>query len=149
MLCTACGLDKQPDDFYYKNKEKGKRDTQCKVCVNAYRKEHYKKNSAVYKARSRRQDTQYKTRNVTNIISYLETHHCVDCGEADPLVLEFDHRDRKAKQHTIARMIGIHSWEKIIKEIEKCEVRCANCHKRKTVKQLGHLRYLLLHGEES
>lgn len=147
MICTKCLLEKNENEFYFKNKAVGRRDTQCKSCVNAYRKEHYRKNSDVYKARSRRQDLQYKKRNVTNILEYLKTHPCVGCGESDPLVLEFDHRDMETKTHNISKMIAIFSWDKIEKEILKCDVRCANCHKRKTVKQLGHLRYLLTNRE--
>ncbi|MBD2564531.1 HNH endonuclease [Nostoc linckia FACHB-391] len=61
---------------------------------------------------------------------------CVDCGEADPIVLEFDHIQQK--KYGISRMVyagmGVDS---ISKEIEKCEVRCANCHRRATAKRSG------------
>jgi hypothetical protein len=50
--------------------------------------------------------------------------------------LEFDHV-RGTKRGNIARMLGNHSWAVIAAEIDNCEVRCANCHRRKTVRQRG------------
>ena len=56
---------------------------------------------------------------------------CVDCGEKNHIVLDFDHiRDKK---YNVSRMIhdGF-SWKAILREIEKCEVVCANCHRIRT-----------------
>jgi hypothetical protein len=60
----------------------------------------------------------------------------VDCGETDPVVLEFDHV-RGEKKGEIAMMVRVDGWDKIVEEMAKCELRCANCHRRKTAKQLG------------
>jgi hypothetical protein len=65
------------------------------------------------------------------IWAYLIAHPCVDCGEADPVVLDFDHV-RGEKSENLVRLIAAHGRKKILDEIEKCEVRCANCHRRKT-----------------
>lgn len=62
---------------------------------------------------------------------YLATHPCVDCGESDPVVLEFDHQHSKSFNLGDAPRTG-HSVAKCKAEAEKCEVRCANCHRRKT-----------------
>jgi hypothetical protein len=58
---------------------------------------------------------------------------CVDCGERDPIVLDFDHV-RGEKRENIARM---YNWntESVRVELAKCEVRCANCHRRMTAKR--------------
>lgn len=70
---------------------------------------------------------------------YLKEHPCVDCPEKDPIVLEFDHVGEKFK--AISEMLSNnYSIKRIAKEIEQCEVRCANCHRRKTVEQLGHYK---------
>ena len=74
-----------------------------------------------------------------NIYDYLSTHPCVDCGETNPIVLEFDHLGDKTD--TIAHMVGMGvSLERIKKEVAKCEVRCANCHRIKTVNERGWFR---------
>ena len=61
---------------------------------------------------------------------------CVDCGEKNPIVLDFDHL--KNKKYNISRMIHDgHSWASIKKEIKKCEVVCANCHRIRTHNRLA------------
>ena len=66
---------------------------------------------------------------------YLSTHPCMDCGECDPVVLEFDHV-KGIKVASISSLVAMgYSIPTIQKEIEKCEVRCANCHRKKTAEQ--------------
>lgn len=74
-------------------------------------------------------------RNAIWILDFLSSHPCVDCGESDPIVLEFDHLDPATKAFNIskARREG-YSLQRIQGEIKKCEVRCANCHRRRTVR---------------
>ena len=64
-----------------------------------------------------------------------EASGCMDCGEINPIVLDFDHL--KDKKYNISRMIhdGF-SWAAIKKEIAKCEVVCANCHRIRTHNRL-------------
>lgn len=55
---------------------------------------------------------------------------CVDCGyNAHPAALDFDHRDPSLKRYAIAKKYGQVSNETLLVEIEKCDVRCANCHR--------------------
>lgn len=70
------------------------------------------------------------------IEAYLSEHPCVDCGEPDPVVLDFDHV-RGKKVACVSTMVRDScSWNTIAAEIQKCEVRCANCHRRKTHRDL-------------
>ena len=64
-----------------------------------------------------------------------EDSGCLDCGENNHIVLDFDHL--KDKKYNISRMIhdGF-SWAAIKKEISKCEVVCANCHRIRTHNRL-------------
>ena len=68
---------------------------------------------------------------------YLKSHPCVDCGEDNWIVLDFDHV-RGKKKNNVKTMCGArcYSWKTILKEIKKCEVRCANCHRIITHKRL-------------
>lgn len=67
---------------------------------------------------------------------YLGEHPCVDCGEFDPVVLQFDHvRDKRKNVSAMIR--GGFTWSTVLAEIEKCEVRCGNCHRRKTAREQG------------
>ena len=60
------------------------------------------------------------------IIVYLAEHPCVDCGNTDLRVLEFDHEEKKS--FNIGRG-NSQTLKRVKEEIEKCKVRCANCHK--------------------
>ena len=76
------------------------------------------------------------------IVGYLQEHPCVDCGEADPVVLQFDHV-RGEKTTEVSRLLGPgFSVAGILREIEKCDVRCANCHARRTAIQRDYYRYM-------
>lgn len=67
---------------------------------------------------------------------YLEEHPCVDCGESDPVVLDFDHVDPADKFDGISHMIrAAYSLARLQAEIAKCQIRCANCHRRRTYEQ--------------
>lgn len=75
-------------------------------------------------------------RNRQFVRDHLSSNPCVDCGVTDPRVLEFDHVSGE-KRLAISHMITGYSLDSIKREIEKCEVRCANCHRIKTHKQLN------------
>ena len=57
---------------------------------------------------------------------------CIDCGTDDPLVLHFDHIDRNEKSFDLGKMFGRISTKKLLPEIQKCELRCRECHWKKT-----------------
>lgn len=88
----------------------------------------YKHREDLYKAQKR-----HRIKIREKLLAFLSTKLCLDCGEKDPVVLDFDHIDSSTKFKSISRMLsGHYSWNSLMKEIEKCEIRCANCHRRKT-----------------
>jgi hypothetical protein len=72
------------------------------------------------------------------IVDYLRAHPCVDCGEADVMVLDFDHLGDKL--FSISRGIRGRSLQALLYEMAKCEVVCANCPRRRTAIRGGFLR---------
>lgn len=124
--CARCGRLLPITEFNLSSRYE--RQYWCRTCQSSYyaeRSAHHKtlvaKNSAVYSARNR-----------AFVNEYLLQHPCVDCGETDVLVLEFDHiRDKRANVSSL-RSCGL---EQLIAEIAKCEVRCVNCHRRKTAER--------------
>ena len=98
-------------------------------------KRHYQKNKDKIKARSYERNKIQRVRNRDFVKSIKEISECIDCGENNPLVLDFDHvRGDKvlAISDMVNRAYGINS---ISEEMEKCEVRCANCHRIITEKR--------------
>jgi hypothetical protein len=74
------------------------------------------------------------------VAEYLSTHPCIDCGEPDPVVLEFDHRDPRTKRADVSRLIHTSTLPAVRAELLKCDVRCANCHRIRTAAQFGSYR---------
>jgi len=110
--------------------------TYCKDCSRKYIREHYRKNREYYLKKAKKRNMEMRRKAYEYIGSYLKVHSCIDCGENDILVLEFDHRDRTRKDDDVSRIIRASgSLEKLSQEISKCDVRCANCHRRKTEKE--------------
>jgi len=138
--CSKCGETKPLAEF--NRKDRNRLQPYCRACNSAYLKEHYAKNKPYYIAKARKNTRLSKINAVTWIWRYLETHPCVDCGETDPVVLQFDHV-RGEKSFAIATMVSTgFSVERIEAEIAKCDVRCANCHFRKTARERGWYRYM-------
>ena len=71
------------------------------------------------------------------IVDYVMQHPCVDCGEKDPIVLEFDHVRGKKLFH-LADYRG-KGWDILKVEMAKCDIRCANCHRKKSYAEGAHM----------
>jgi hypothetical protein len=141
LRCHRCGETKPADDFAWRRKTRGQRDSFCRPCRSAYGKEHYAANRAVYIEHARIQKERLQLERTRYLLEYFASHPCVECGETDPVVLEFDHlRD---KRFSIGQDLVRRSWTSIVAEIEKCEVVCANCHRRRTARRRGALRAVL------
>lgn len=95
---------------------------------------HYEQNREKMIARAREHTKRKRVELRAWVRDYLAAHPCVDCGEADPLVLEFDHRDPATKHGNIADIICRAGWgmKRLQAEIAKCDVRCCNCHRKRT-----------------
>jgi hypothetical protein len=95
----------------------------------AAQKRHYQKHKQKIIARSRESNKVRIKRNKEYILTVKSESGCVDCGESNPLVLDFDHvrGEKFGNVSDLARQA--YSIKKIQKEIEKCEIRCANCHR--------------------
>lgn len=78
-------------------------------------------------------------RNIRILWDRLGNAAFVDCGIADPLVLQFDHMESKTKDIASLVRSGRNS-HRLIAELNNCQVRCANCHRRRTATQGGWFR---------
>ncbi|HEY8758037.1 MAG TPA: hypothetical protein VIN74_06035 [Candidatus Limnocylindria bacterium] len=139
-VCARCHTPKPLTEFPFKSAARGTYRSYCRPCCREYAKEHYRRNVAAYMARSKARAPIDRQRNREFIGEYLSTHPCVDCGEADAVVLEFDHRDPKTKRAEVGRLINTSTIGIVRAEIDKCDVRCGNCHRIRTAHQLGWYR---------
>ena len=136
--CTRCGQTKALDQFPPVRRSKpDKRQSWCRACFAEVNNRNY---SPYYWREHARIVARIQGRRDLNrqrVIEYLRGHPCMDCGEADIIVLQFDHRSDKS--FDVSSMIAAGaSWSRISAEIAKCDVRCANCHHRKTAIERGY-----------
>ena len=125
MKCNKCKRsDLTPSDFVFKNKEKGVLQTVCKICQREYKLKHYYANKQAHYERNK----QTNKRNILFVNDFKRAHPCIVCGEAEIACLDFHHlRD---KDDSLAVLAKAGSINRIKKEITKCVILCANCHRK-------------------
>lgn len=131
--CTRCGFAKALDQFPPRRRGKPRLQTWCRACFATNNARYYREHLVAQKTRLLRNTSTRRRENQQNLVAYLQDHPCVDCGEGDVVVLEFDHIGPKFA-NVSAMMSGSRSWQAIKREVDQCEVRCANCHRVKTAR---------------
>ena len=112
--------------------------SRCRACARTW----YERNRAAHIANVARRNARYRLVLVDLLGTYLTSHPCIDCGESDLRCLEFAHRDRSTKSANVSTLFRyFRSWEVLLREIEKCDVRCANCHSRMTAAENNSWRH--------
>lgn len=141
--CTKCKVEKNLKDFNRKKNSKDGVQNICKECSRERSRKYYKENSDKHLKAVTDNKKKYREKIQEFIFNYLLKHPCVKCGESNPIVLDFDHlRD---KDNCICNGIrNIWSLDRVKKEIEKCQVLCANCHRLKTAKDQSWYSYRML-----
>lgn len=134
--CARCEQLKLGSEFPIRRDRGDGRGTICLACGRLYHRAHYAANVQYYVAKSREARRRSRPRIRERLFAYLRTHPCVDCGERDIRVLQFDHIDPKTKTAEVGKLLRGATWTRIAREIDKCQVRCGNCHRRKTLRML-------------
>jgi hypothetical protein len=142
-VCTKCQVEKNREDFPANRRKKDGKASWCRDCFsNSYKKRYYNSHSH-YLEKHKESRNRLRDEKARLVYDYLRTHPCIDCGESDPVVLEFDHKAGEVKVESVCILVAHNfSWNKIETEIKKCEVRCANCHRRKTANHFGYKRFV-------
>lgn len=138
--CGRCQTAKPETEFNKSSRNLDGLHAYCREC----QREYYRQNAARHGANVRRSARARIARMRDIIVARLRSG-CVDCGVRDIRVLEFDHV-RGIKLDSISEMVrrglgvGV-----LLEELDKCDVRCRNCHRLVTLERLGgswHDRYL-------
>lgn len=122
-LCTKCGVEKPVSEFGLNKSKRDGLQSHCKECVKIYRRQHYTENKQYYldKAKAYRQMCKGK------LDEYKSQLVCSECGENRWWLLDFHHSDPSEKEGEISKLFD--APNKLKKELEKCIVLCANCHR--------------------
>lgn len=136
--CPQCDRDLPIDEFYFRNRKKGTRQPVCKECRKALSADHYQRNKQHFlDKRKRKEDT---TRRF--LFDHLSSHPC-ECGEDNPVLLEFAHLNGKEKSFSLCVAVkNGYSIERIKREIAKCRILCVRCHRLETAEQQGWFKDL-------
>lgn len=129
--CRACGEPRTLSDFPYRSLAKGTRPWICLWCQRTYSRAWYQRNLDRQRKTARRTAVRLRATASSFVGHYLASHPCTVCGETDVAVLDFDHqRDKVANISMMVRQ-GV-STATLALEMAKCQVLCANCHRRAT-----------------
>lgn len=109
--CHECGEEKPLTDFATAGVVKGVKYYRYK-CIPCYAQFKYIR----------------KRENRAKLVELRKTLECKACGNNDHRVLEFHHRDPSQKERAVTEMMHS-SWKRIMEEVAKCDVLCANCHR--------------------
>jgi hypothetical protein len=123
-------MEKEEETFSRKG---GKLQSKCKSCHSAYHRAYYKKNKTRFIEKNRRNKNRQRKR-LKAILLEAKQRSCADCGgEFHPWVMEFDHREGSVKITEVANLVSKGCTDtRLLEEISKCDVVCANCHRMRT-----------------
>jgi len=138
--CTVCNRELPIGSFGNKAATSDGFNYSCRECVSEYAKKYRKDNTEKVKecgirwvANNKRRCAITAKRRRTSMYymadAYKNYKGCVVCGEKDPVCLVFHHKNPEDKVSSVADGIAT-GWgeDKILTEIEKCDILCANCH---------------------
>jgi hypothetical protein len=138
--CRRCLRILLDTDF---NRYRGGRQWWCRDCFREYFRDRGQLH--LDQVKQARRDRVRAARETVD--AHLATNPCVDCGNADPRVLEFDHVGPKRGNVNTLAWGGL-STSALLREIAECEVVCVNCHRRRTARRAGAWRANPVFGDE-
>lgn len=130
--CVKCLIEKQESDFWNRSRSSDWLQKCCKECKRKYDNSYYSNLPHSNKRQKKVNSVKRKNEILRFVVNLSLEKWCIDCGyKENPAPLQFDHRGNK--DFNVSDMIRRgHSLNNILSEIEKCDVRCANCHAIKT-----------------
>ena len=130
--CSKCKKILPFEEFNFRYREKGIRFAYCRECGKLLTRNHYKNNKKQYLKRNARSFAKRQ-----EFVRNFKSRPCQDCGVQYPYyVMDFDHRENEVKELQINQVI-LYTIEKLKREIAKCDVVCANCHRERTFQRLN------------
>ena len=120
--CAVCKEVKPEEEFNWRWKEQGRRWGTCKACQRQQKNRYYATHRAEYNARKRIRAHHTRQAARQYVLNYLSSHPCVECGESDPQVLEFDHIHGNKHKAISQLVLDGKSGAALQAEIDKCQV---------------------------
>lgn len=135
-ICVKCDNPKPIAEFRKNSRSSDGRNARCKLCQSDDETAKQRHRLPVRKQQLRDHHAHNIKLCQEYVVAYLSQHPCVDCGENTVVCLDFDHIDPSTKSASICALAKRGTClNRLITEIAKCEVRCANCHRKRTAVQ--------------
>ena len=132
--CVTCGEWKEEEEFNFKITSIGLRSSSCRGCKKKQQRTWYLDHQDQEKERVRRRRITARDEAREYIWNYKKSHPCEQCGESDPVVLDFHHV--RGKGADVGRLIQDGAGlERIKVEISLCIILCSNCHRKLTASE--------------
>lgn len=109
--CSKCKINKLNSEFSKHRFAKDELQSWCRTCIRIAVREHQTKAKEFF-------------------VEYKRGLNCQECGENHIACLDFHHKNPDEKEFEISQRYGTKSIEIIMNEIAKCDVLCANCHRK-------------------
>lgn len=137
-ICYRCKIEKPLYEFSKNNSKKDKLNLECRACHKVNRKKHYEANKC--KLIKQIKD---RAKEIVNWVASLKRGiPCTDCKKIYiPFAMDYDHKEDKKFNISSAARAGF-SKENILKEIEKCDLVCATCHRIRTYNRRAGLAHV-------
>lgn len=151
FTCTKCQKEKPKSAFHKRKNRKKGISSHCKECkrkeYNSWlvenqekRREDHKqwvKNNPIRARKNWSNSDRQRREELRLWFMKLKNKPCQDCKQNfHPFAMDFDHRDTDKKINNVSTMVGRRfSKENILKEIAKCDLVCAVCHRMRTLKR--------------
>lgn len=128
--CSRCGEVKSLADFHRHRRRPDGRQTYCKACKQGYGRQWYAANAEAHR-RDVAEDRAAREQRNRRLVQLLKQQPCSDCGERPgAAAMDFDHvRGRKVADVSALMRAGT---GRLLAEIAKCDLVCANCHRQRT-----------------
>lgn len=127
--CCVCKSFKSFSLFYQDKTKKDGLQPKCKDCGIRIAKEHYRRNKHLLRDRMKTTNDEQKAKCKEFLKRIKESLGCAICrNEFNSVVLDCHHV--KNKTNDIATILGMKSPKKLIEELKKCIILCANCHRK-------------------
>ena len=141
--CTLCKNEFPISEFPKRTDRPVGVKSRCKQCCYQKNKEWKHCNGDKVREYGRKHKKLLTLRNRKRLREIKQSSSCVDCGNTNWMVLEFDHV-RGIKRDNVSSLSKYYSWSTVLAEIEKCEIRCRNCHRIRTPKSQSYVPLILL-----
>jgi hypothetical protein len=142
--CPRCNQDKDEAEFGKNRTRPDGLQVQCRTCIKLIHRDWYERNKERHYGNVQKRRKLVSDEITRRLTTYLKSHPCIDCGAADPRVLHVEEKQGEAGFSLKARLLEGATWTALLPDIERCDVRCANCRRIRTAQQFGPRQALLM-----